>query len=185
MFAILGELLFYAFAFCLVIGIISIAAGAFFVIGGLFGIILGGTTSVYVFGYTLVLGVLGESAVKLGFIFILIGCFFLFMAFVFWFIAFIVLPRLQALLNTFVGSSMFLQGLNTNSNSPGTNTNSNSQGTGNPAQPVLTYLEDLRSQLVDAQTRLQDAINSGFASAIVYWQQKIASLTSQIANLGG
>jgi hypothetical protein len=92
----LGGAMYYIFVGLLFIGICFLAAGAFFAIGGLFGIVFGGTTSVSFFGVTSSLGVLGTSAVVLGICLMAIGGFFLFLAWIVWIFMSTILPALRA-----------------------------------------------------------------------------------------
>lgn len=97
MFGLIGTLTFYASVVCLIIGLVLLAAGAFLMVGGLFGLLVGGSTSLVLFGATIPLGVLGQSAVVLGIIVFLVGMFFCFIALVLWLIWTRLIPWLQTL----------------------------------------------------------------------------------------
>ncbi len=95
MLEIISTVVFYAMALCIIVGVIFVAAAAFFIIGGLFGIVFGGSTSFVFFGYAIAFGVLGESAVIFGIILGFIGMFFLFVGWVLWCIWALFLPWLR------------------------------------------------------------------------------------------
>src|SRR5258708_25474367 len=95
MFALLGTLTYFAFVICFIICLVLLAVGAFLIVGGLFGLLFGGSTSIALFGATIPLGVLGATAVKLGIIIFFVALFFGFLAFVLWLIWSKLIPWLQ------------------------------------------------------------------------------------------
>jgi hypothetical protein len=64
---------FFAGRICIGIGIVILAVAAVLIVGGLFGILFGGSTTIVLFGISIALGVLGASAVKLGIVLAFVG----------------------------------------------------------------------------------------------------------------